>query len=171
MYSRCCTQIHSPTFMLHNTHYTTQPYLMHKKGNPQETFGGGEVPKFRFESCSWAWICVPKTTCCYNSSTPWKDAITCWCLTRSLTSRRFHTCHTPRLKRVAGVFPASSCPDLTVAFPRMQCWCPPVLAWLEAHWVLMCSASSSAPECSSFLAPYHWGRCLCDKFRDKISPH
>lgn len=153
---------------LHNTHYTTQSYLMHKRGNPQETFGGGEMPKFAFESCPWVWICVTMTTCCYDSPTPWQDEITCWCLTRCLTSRHFHTYRTPGLKRVAGAFPTSSCPDLTVAFPRTWCWCLPILAWLEGHRVLMCSASSSALECSSFLALCHWGRCLSEKFWDKF---
>ncbi len=141
-------------------HIQKQPYLMHKRGNPQETFGGGQVPKFWFDSRPWAWICVPMTTCCYDSSTSWQDEITCWCLTRCLTSHRSHTCRTPGLKRVAEASPASSCPDLTAAFPRTWCWCLPISAWLEGLRARMCSASSSAPECSSCLAPCHWCPCL-----------
>lgn len=40
-----------------------------QEGDPQETFGGGQAPKFWFERLPWAWICIPMTTCCYDSST------------------------------------------------------------------------------------------------------
>lgn len=140
-------------------HLQKQPYLMHKRGNPQETFRGGQMPKFWFECCPWAWMCVPMTTCCYNSSTSWQHEITYWCPTRCPTSHRSHTYRTRGLKRVEEVSLASSCPDLTVAFPRTWCWCLPILAWLEAHQTLMCSASSSVLECSSCLVLCH--RCLC----------
>lgn len=159
MYNRGCIQIHPcPPWHVVFCHLQKQPYLMHKQGNPQETFGGRQVPKFWFDRCPQTWICVPKTTCCHDSSTSWQDEITCWCLTRCLTSYHSHTYHTPGLKRVAEVSPASSCPDLTVEFPRMWCWCLLILAWLDSHQALMCSASLSALECSSCLAPCHW--CL-----------
>lgn len=80
MYSRCCIQIHTLllTFIMFTMacsmfcHLQKQPYLMHTGENPQETFGGGQVPKFWFGSCPWARICVPMTTCCYVSSTSWQ---------------------------------------------------------------------------------------------------
>lgn len=49
---------------------------MHKRGNPQETFGGGQVLELWFECRPWARICVPATTCCCNSSTSWWDETT-----------------------------------------------------------------------------------------------
>lgn len=52
MYSRCCVQTHTPLLMFiiftmacsTFCHLQNQPYLMHKRENPQETFGGGQVP-------------------------------------------------------------------------------------------------------------------------------
>ena len=164
-----CSNSHSFTHVrnLHNGVFYVLSLTESTLSNAQEGESTGNLwwrtgaNKFWFDSCPWAWVCVPMPTCCYYSSTSWQDEITCWCLTRCLTSHRSHTYRTPGLKTVAGASPASSCPDLTVAFPRTWCWCPPISAWLKGHQALMCSASSSVLECSSCLAPCHWCLCLC----------
>lgn len=53
LYNNSATFTHSHYVHIGMFYLFLSPYLMHKRGNPQETFGGGQAPKFTFDSCPW----------------------------------------------------------------------------------------------------------------------
>lgn len=136
------------TCIIHKTTYTGQPLNQIR----YQTRGG-------FNDVRGLVNVYFKKTFCYDSSASKQDEITCWCLTKCLTSHHSHTCHTPGSKRFAEGSPASSCPGQTVAFPGTWRLCLPFEVW-PGLLLLMCWAFSSMLECLSCPVTCHWCPCL-----------
>lgn len=117
-YSRRCRQIHTitlghnvkTTYFMYFSSYRNN-YILCTRGRIHRYPCWKFMPWFWFHSCPWARMFVAMTTCFCDSPTSRQGDITCWCLTRCLTSRRSRTYRTPELKRAAEASPASSCPD------------------------------------------------------------